>query len=152
MSHSRIYQLDREPIPKDDWLTEYDLDYSQVRSEIPLMDWYIDSESGRKYDMEFLKRAAESLGMTVDENAETLTFTGDYAFEGEMARRIKEAAARRDFWEVRQLATGFRMTDIYVYCEEDGYPINLAMWASDNIGLIEPGTVFHVGGIIDYHY
>jgi len=150
--HSRLYQLTKEPVHKDEWLTEEDLYDTSFIGEIAD---YVSTqpEAEREEDIEWFLQGEE--GAFVREGDKITLLPGaKHVYFAKRYNEFKKKAA--DFtldnfcsdYKVGELRNTLRDTlSFYVYTDEGGWkPLDTFIRESAE------GDVFYIGGILDYHF
>lgn len=150
--HSRIFQLTKEPVAKNEWLTEEDFfesdfigsvaDYVKTQPEIE-----------RQEDVEWLVQGTKGIFALEGEKVRVLP-GAKHAYFAERYNQFKEKAdslTLDDFccgngtWELCE--TIQEKFSFYIYDEYGGWkPLDLF------VREVEEGDVFYIGGIVDYHF
>lgn len=149
MSHSRIFQVSRSPIAKEGRLLADDTEFDRFRVEIPLMDYFRDSESPRNEDLSWLASELGKIGFSLSDGK--ITIGSDGAFISTWKEEAVKSAEKFDLFEMQNVANGTFFSDMCIYDEDDGYPKPLWRWAYGVLESQKPRTVYHIGGILDYH-
>ena len=150
--HSRIYQLTKEPIYNDEWLTEADLYDTSFIGEIAD---YVSTqpEEEREEDIEWFLQGKEKVFAREGDKL-TLLPGAKHAYFAKRYNKFKEKIANftlDDFcnnYKVWESLNILRDTfSFYVYTDEGGWkPLDTFIRES-----VE-GDVFYIGGIVDYHF
>jgi hypothetical protein len=150
MSHSRIYEVRTRKVVEEERITKFDYDFDKLHVEIPMMDYFLNSEAPREDDLEWLSQELERIGFPMDRDE--ITIGEDTAFLDEWKDAASDATEDLDLWKMRQIASGVYFSDMYIHDADNGAPIPLWAWAKDKIDSGEQGRTYYVGGILDYHF
>jgi len=157
--HSTIFQVTKEPIPQDEWLTPVDIDDTWFVGDIA--DYVADSNRGN--DIAWLKETTKGVFDVACEgdNVETGTCRikllpcGKKEHFGERFHNLKEAVEQTTLeqfcedgmeeYNIRTLV--LKRFCFYVYDDERNLiPLDTFIRRS------EEGTEYYLGGTVDYHH
>ena len=150
MSHSRIYQVSRSPITKENRLVACNANLNRFRVEIPSLDYYKNSEAPRDEDLSWLASELRKVGFSLSDGK--ITVGTDNSFIATWKDAAVNAANSFDLCGLKEVASGIAFSAMCIYDEENRYPKPLWAWARDVLENQKPGTVYHVGSILDYHF
>jgi hypothetical protein len=152
--HSRIFQITKEPIPQDEWLTHDDIVDTWFIGEIAD---YV-AESDRAEDIAWLKETTKGVFEVLDEGDQIkIKFLpgGKKEHFGERFHDLKEAVEQltleqfcndgMEEYNIRTLVLD--RFSFYVYDDERGLiPLDTFIRRG------EEGIEYYLGGTVDYHY
>ncbi|WP_333615708.1 hypothetical protein [Bacteroides pyogenes] len=150
MSHSLIIHVSSSLVLENERITADNLCFDTIQVEIPLMDYFKDSDSLREDDLKWIGAELAKVGFKL--NREEITMTVDTSFIDKWKDATAKAADEFDLWKMKKVANGTAFSSMYVYEEENGYPKPLWEWAYDYHTLGKGEVKLYVGGIIDYHF
>lgn len=153
--HSRIFQISEEPIKQDDYMEEdkfyvNQLDFMDycvtVDDPIPSYEWF----------------AREANGIEIDTAAKTLTVISKEDYFRHKYEAFMKAIQKTKDWTLEDFigfgsfAAMFDIRDnyddkfgFYAYSDYDGLQTMDSFMRS---GSVKDGDVFHLGGVVDYHF
>lgn len=156
--HSRIFQISRNPIKKDCYLSEFD--YEDHWFTYQIAD-YVSDTSDPERDYEWLN---EVKGITVDAKKKTLTidskaeyFNGKYHEFTMLAKTLSEISLNEFITNEKNLDE-YRMRQAYedkvgFYVDDNSEYFGMATLDSFmRSQKVCEGDVFHLGAVIDYHF
>jgi len=150
--HSRIYQLTKEPIPKEEWLTEEDFfDTSFIGAVADYV--RTQPETERQDDIEWLMSQTKGV-FAIDKDKVHVLPGAKQRYFSEKFNKFKEKTENLTLdefcnsdtiWELNRL-----MQEEYTFYVYDEH----ACWKplDQFIRDAEEGAVFYIGGIVDYHF
>lgn len=153
--HSRIFQIEKEPVLEDDYISEY---------SIP--DWfteqiadYVNGDCDRNEDIDWLMSCGISKFAALE--GDKLTFTSDIrGYFKEKHEEFVEAAQKLakvpfdDFVNSYGVeSTLFNLRSAYedeysFYICSDDHIQTMDSW----MRTVQPGEVYYFGGVVDYHF
>ena len=158
--HSRIYQVTRQPIEKEDFITEADFFEHWFLGGVAD---YVDEDTDRKSDLEWLQ---DRNGIEVNVDCETLTviskedyfrdkfFTFKECLEklGKMTEEAFRTDENKDY-EIYKL--NYKLKEAYddkfgFYIWAEGWGLVTLDYFVRNIA--EEGETFYIGATLDYHF
>lgn len=152
--HSRVFQLAREPISKEDYITSFSLDGCFIGQ---IAD-YANESKNREEDLEWLASAIEPHGAILDYKKETIYFPEGFKVSYfkkrfEAFREVVERITLETFAGVSTMS-GLDMHRLKSLIEDEfsfyiyvDYPQTLDDFVRD----LEEDTSYYVGAIMDYH-
>ncbi|MCR5669654.1 MAG: hypothetical protein K6G10_01495 [Butyrivibrio sp.] len=155
MSHSRIYQISRSPISKDDYIDEsryYDCFVGEIAD-------YVSEDTDRDEDIKTLKA---SLGDAAVIEGDKLTITNKQSFFKRnyrnwiaMLNKLKDISLE-EFCEPDKDLNIFRLNCLYndrhdIYMDDNDEECG-NQTLSDFLRDADDGDVFYLGATIDYHF
>lgn len=161
--HSRIFQVSKEPLTKNDYYAEER--YWEDLNFVPSIADYVD-EAGSKEDFEWLASALKG-SAEVDYKNRTITITNKLAYFENRFKAFKETIARcanlslEEFAEKehdRQLTTGMLFYELKQQIEStyEFYLDDEKTWGCESLCSwmrhLDDGDVLYVGAVFDYHY
>ncbi len=153
--HSRIFQIEKEVVPEDEYIISADIPEWFTNS---LAD-YVDDDCDREDDIDWLMTC--SIGNFAARDGDKLTFTSDTRgyFKDKHEAFIKAAQkltevpfeAFVDDYGVYSIFYNLKEAyndkhSFYVY--SDGYLHTMDEWMRQ----VKPGETYYLGGVIDYHF
>lgn len=153
--HSRIFQVSKEPIRKEDWIEEdryYDGFVSSVAE-------YVETVGDPEEDYDWL---GTSKGLEVDLETKTLKivskeeyFKGAYNNFKEQVEKCSEVSLE-DFISGRTALNVFRISQSYeddhgFYIDDNGENYGITT-LDDFVRCAPEGDVFYLGAVTDYHF
>lgn len=159
--HSRIFQLSKEPIAKDDYITEHHYYDDWFTREIAD---YVDDDTDRIEDIEWLKSCASGVEFDTDEHGEYLIIKNrEQYFEKsfQMFRKYLEEINRQN--TLKDFANGINGMWSLNAAHEDkfGFYVDFTMDADRYSDLVtfdnfmrtsKDGEKYYIGATIDYHW
>lgn len=157
MSHSRIFQISREKISKDKYITE-DRYYDSFVGEIAD---YIDTAEDRTEDIKWLKDSLKGIA-TIDLKKGLMTITNkENYFKGFYEEFIKAAkeiagAAFEDFCTTKLSFDEYHLRSMYNDCFDFYMDDNGECYGNQTLMNFlrnaNNGDKFYIGQVFDYHY
>ena len=147
MSHSRIIQVSKEKLRKNERLNSSSLEIEERLHEIDGADYVTDIESSREEELDWLKAQLDKVGFTLD--GKKITVGKEETFLSDWRKKAVEVAEDFDLWRMKKVASGVFFSAFYIYDEEFGYLMPLWAWAKQVLGNEQ---TYYVGGIVDYHF
>lgn len=159
--HSRIFQISKEPISPDDYVTEsdyYDMWFTSTVAD------YVDSDTDRAEDIRLLReKLRDSCAFGSDDGGEYMIVVDAKKYFEPKYKEFRQLVKKLSGWTLDDFSgtretnehTMFDLKDCY-YAEFDVY-VDWDYWGEptslDNfLRLAKPGTKYYFGATIDYHY
>lgn|SRR5699024_7753412 len=154
--HSRIYQISKEPIVKDDYVSE-DLFYDEIFNHVAD---YVTEETNREDDINWLVGSLSDLPYTFNQDEKSIVFHPGF----------KEAYFESDFIKFKSLTANMTLDsfsnnnidgmNLYriIKCINDKFGFytidddNMVQTMDEFIRDIEENTKYFIGGTLDYHF
>lgn len=146
MSHSRIIQVSKERVEENERLDSSSLELDELLREIGGVDYFMDPDSSREVELDWLKEELDKVGFAL--NGEEITVGKDETFLSDWREKAIEVAEEFSLWKMKEVASGVYFCAFYIYDAEFGYLMSLWEWAKQVLGNEQ---TYYVGGIIDYH-
>ena len=159
--HSRIFQISTEPIDKENYLNEDTLQQGDNSFYDYCAD--IDDES-RKEDIAYLVNSALPKGMFELLSEDTMRYNGGIEqWKEEYVANIRKKAEELTVVNMWQWSTTYYFrqaiqnplnTDYHFYLDGDGCQsfAEQSFAFMQFVSNFDPGTIFYIGGVIDYHF
>lgn len=157
--HSRIFQLEFNPVEEFDLLSEETI-YDLNSWFLDIIGDYVDSDTDREEDIEWLLRYLSSLSdrFKFDEEQGTITF-----FEGfkedyfrDRYNKMKEAVEKITLKEFAGVEGQLNLFDIMTAIEDRFgfyvYHEGVLQNMDSFVRLLEPNRPYYFGATLDYHY
>lgn len=150
--HSRIIQLSKEPIDKDDYITEDTF----IDDFVGVIADYVSEETDREEDIKWLLYAIKEYGIVYNDKEESIIFPKGFK-ENYFRERFKELKEVVQNISLEQFASNSTVAYNLASLIEDkhGFYIYTSFWQSfDSFvrGELEEGEKYYIGGTIDYHF
>lgn len=147
MSHSRIIQVSKNIVNKNDRMRSSNFDMDVILRVVDGVDYITDPDTSREEELKWLKVQLDKIGFTLD--GEKITVGKDNFFIDEWKDKAVEIAEEFDLCKMKEVASGVYFCAFYIYDNEIGYPMPLWAWGKRVLGNEQ---TYYVGGIIDYHF
>lgn len=162
MSHSKIIQISRRPIDRDDWKAESD--YYDIGFVGSVADYVADiDDDERKACIEWLSRSdgGPIPGVIVNEKDETLKIVSKEDYFRDKWKRTTAAAKKLSEMSLDEFASGkgLRSIEDVNYFGNDKFSLYMdapTIWdfcpIDEFMRYVTNGDTFYIGGIVDYHF
>lgn len=154
MSHSRIFQISREKIEKEDLYTKE----CYYTWDVGIGDYYSDS-TDRNHDIEWLQRMLDD---SAEVSNDTITITDVKEYFEEKFSRFMDYIRTIDLdWTVEDFMNGSLVSETIHKLQNEVDNSNGFWMDCSEMGLItldkfmrsvKPGEIYYIGSIIEYHF
>lgn len=156
--HSRIYQVSTQPIDKSDYIKEsffYDHWFLNEVAD------YVDAETDRQDDIEWLKDFCETGGITfgADENGEFFIIVDKNKFFEWKFKAFKDALQKLSTMTIDEFVADINNLDMYemrqAYDETHGFYVcdnDDVKTLDELVRFAKTDTKYYIGATIDYHF
>lgn len=152
--HSRIFQLSKKPIGREDYITE--MNYWNHWFLHSVAD-YVTDDCDRNEDIEWLQNATNGISFGKDEYGEYLVIESKAEYFEQAFTRFKELLNDIKYCTIEDFAKGIQEVYIMKNIHEEKWgfyvEINDELMPFDNfIRAYNVQDKFYIGGTVDYHY
>ena len=156
--HSRIFQISRKPINKDEYISEYDYYDSGFIGEIAD---YVSDDTDRDADIEWLKSRLEGVA---DFNGDSFTIKDQRKYFEKSFSDFLEAIKEVSLLTFQDFCTNANDFDYKMYKLKTAYRNEFRFYIDDNgeyagreplddfMRRAKNGDVFYIGATLDYHF
>lgn len=156
--HSRIFQIEKKPIPEENYMTSRDVPEWFVS---PSTADYVSDDTSREDDVDHLADVLSDIANIVGSRITFTSSTSKY-FDKKYEDFIKEVAALSktslEEFSTDEGGIGYRMWRInHYYNDKHGFYVYdegaCLLETLDNfLRDVKPGDVYYIGGTVDYHF